>query len=270
MLFQPSEASIFKLFSLKDNVSLITGGARGIGLGAAIGLAEAGSDIAITYNSSKPDEVKKVEEIFQELGVRFKAYKCNVVNKKDIEACVNQVVSDFGRLDIVVPNAGVAVHQEAEKFTEENYHKTLSVNLDGAFFTAQAAANAFKKQKENSESFNQGRIVFTASISSSIVNYPQPQAPYNASKAAVVRLAKCLAVEWVDFARVNCVSPGYIATEMTDVHPEEWKKIWFSLIPAKRMCSVYELKGVYVFLASQASSYVTGEEVIVGGGYALL
>lgn len=270
MLYKPSEAPVFDLFSLKGDVSLVTGGARGIGLGAAIGLAEAGSDVAITYNSSKADEVKAVEEIFRELGVRFKAYKCNVVNKEDIESCVQQVLRDFGRLDVVVPNAGVAIQQEAEKFTLENYRKTMNVNLDGAFFTAQAAANAFRKQRGKSDSFKQGRIVFMASISSIVVNYPQPQAPYNASKAAVVRLAKCLAVEWVDFARVNCVSPGYIATEMTGTQPEEWKKVWFSQIPAKRMCSPYELKGVYVFLASQASSYVTGEEVIVGGGYALL
>lgn len=269
MLFQPKDSPVLSLFSLKSEVALITGGARGIGLGAAIGLAEAGADIAITYNSLKPEEVKQVETIFKDLGVKFKAYQCNVVNKKEIAACVEHVLQDFGRLDVVVPNAGVAIQQKGEDFSEENYHKTISVNLDGAFFTAQAAANAFKKQKENGQ-FKQGRIVFTASISSSIVNYPQPQAPYNASKAALVRLAKCLAVEWVDFARVNCVSPGYIQTDMTDCHPEEWRKVWSGLIPAGRMCSTYELKGLYVFLASHASSYITGEEIIAGGGYSLI
>ena len=106
-------------------------------------------------------------------------------------------------------------------------------------------------------------------MSSLIVNHPQKQAPYNASKAGLVRLAKCLAVEWVDFARVNCVSPGYIDTDMLDVHPKEWRDTWFAQIPAQRLCQTYELKGVYVFLASNASSYITGEELVVGGGYTL-
>lgn len=269
MLYQPEDASVLQLFSLKNNVSLITGGARGIGLGAAIGLAEAGSAIAVTYNTSKPEEVAKVEAKFKELGVKFKAYQCNVKSRQSIFDCVNQVLEDFGRLDVVVANAGVCLHKKAEEYTEEDYRNTMDVNIDGVFFTAQAAYDAFKKQKEASDSFKQGRIVITASISSSVVNWPQPQAPYNASKAGVVRMAKCLAVEWIDVCRVNCVSPGYIATDMTQVS-EEWERIWYSLIPAKRMSATYELKGVYVFLASNASSYMTGEEVVVGGAYALI
>ena len=118
-------------------------------------------------------------------------------------------MKDFGRLDVVVPNAGIACHVPAEDFTEEEYRNIMAVNLDGAFFTAQAAAQAFKKQKA-SGILQQGRIVFTASVSSLIVNHPQKQAPYNASKAGLVRLAKCLAVEWVDVAGVNCVAPGFI------------------------------------------------------------
>lgn len=268
MLFKNKDANVFDLFSLKGRVSLITGGSRGIGLGAAIGLAEAGSSIAITYNTSLPSHIEELKAKFKEMGVTFKAYQCNVTKKDSILECVDKVLEDFGRLDIVVPNAGIAIHTPAEDSTESEYRQIMDVNLDGAFFTAQAAARAFQKQVSQG-TLDQGRIVFTASISSQIVNFPQKQAAYNASKAGLVRLAKCLSVEWIDFARVNCVSPGYIDTDMLDVHPKEWRETWFSMIPAQRLCSTYELKGVYVFLSSNASSYLTGEEVVVGGGYTL-
>lgn len=268
MLYQNADGPVLDLFKLNDKVSLVTGGSRGIGLGAAIALAEAGSNVAITYNSTSSDEIGAIEKRFAALGVKFKAYKTNVLEKSQIFATVDAVVRDFGMLHIVVANAGIAVHEPAESFSEDAYRQTMGVNLDGAFFTAQAAAQAFQNQQHLPD-FRQGRIIFTASVSSGIVNFPQKQAPYNASKAAVVRLAKCLAVEWVDFARVNCVSPGYIATDMLDVHPQQWRDVWFSMIPAGRLCATYELKGVYVFLASDASSYLTGEEVVVGGGYTL-
>lgn len=268
MLFQDPDAPVLQQFSLSGSVSLVTGGSRGIGLAAAIGLAEAGSDIAITYKSSLVSTISELEESFLKLGRRFKAYKCNVLIKAEIESCVQQVYADFGSLHVVVANAGIAIHEAAEDTTEEQFREVMGVNLDGAYFTAQAAAHIFKRQQEEKH-FKQGRLIFTASISSQIVNFPQKQAVYNASKAGVVRLAKCLAVEWIDFARVNCVSPGYIATDMLDIHPAEWRETWFLMIPASRLCQPYELKGVYVFLASSASSYVTGEEITVGGGYTL-
>lgn len=268
MLYQSKDSPVLKLFSLKEKVSFITGGSRGIGLAAAIGLAEAGSNIAITYNTSSAEHIATVKKQFTELGVEFSAYKCNVSDKEEIKTCLERVLSEFGRVDIVVPNAGIAIHGPAENFSEADYRNTIAVNLDGAFYTAQAAANIFKKEKECGI-IQQGRIIFTASVSSLIVNFPQKQAAYNSSKAGLVRLAKCLSVEWVDFARVNCVSPGYINTEMLDVHPQEWKDTWFSMIPAQRLCATYELKGVYVFLASDASSYITGEEIVAAGGYTL-
>lgn len=122
----------------------------------------------------------------------------------------------------------------------------MSVNLDGAFYTAQAAGRIFKSQ-------GHGNIIFTASVSAVLVNLPQKQAAYNASKAAVVHLAKSLAVEWVDFCRVNCISPGYIATDMLDHLPQEWKDRWYQDVPAGRMCAPYELKGVSRLLRASLS-----------------
>lgn len=168
-----------------------------------------------------------------------------------------------------MPNSGIAQYGAAEDFTERAYRDTLGVNLDGAFFTAQAAANVFKRLVGENK-IKQGNIIFTASVSSTIVNYPQKQAPYNASKAGLVQLAKCLAVEWASFARVNCVSPGYIETDLLSAHPKEWRDRWFSMIPSERLCQTYELKGTYVYLASEASSYMTGAELIVDGAVSVL
>lgn len=164
---------------------------------------------------------------------------------KAIAATLLQVANDFGKLDIVVANAGIASHHPAEEYTTEQWSEIMKVNLDGAFWTAQAAAKIFKPQ-------GFGALIFTASVSAILVNVPQKQAAYNASKAGLLQLAKCLAVEWVDFCRVNCVSPGFIATDMLSVHPEEWRKQWFSMIPAQRLCDPYELKGVSLSRALQS------------------
>lgn len=125
----------------------------------------------------------------------------------------------------------------------------MQVNLDGAMYTAQAAGKIFKSQGPGS-----GRMIFTASVSGILVNVPQKQSAYNATKAAVIHLAKSLAVEWVDFATVNCISPGFIDTDMLSVHPQEWRDKWFEMIPGRRLCKTAELKGVSFVLSSIAMS----------------
>lgn len=169
--------------------------------------------------------------------MKCQAYQSEVKDSAAIEATLQQIAKDFGKLDIVVGNAGIASHHPAEDYTNEQWSEIMKVNLDGAFYTAQAAARIFKAQ-------GHGNLIFTASVSAILVNVPQKQAAYNASKAGLVQLARCLSVEWVDFCRVNCVSPGFIATDMLSVHPEEWRKQWFEMIPARRLCDPYELKGV--------------------------
>lgn len=264
-LYQPENKPVRSLFDLTGKVSAITGGTRGIGYAAAQGLAEAGSDVALIYFSSSPESVDEAAtKLAQETGVKVRTYQADVRNKANITQVIEKIAADFGRLDVVVPNSGVAIYGAGEEFSEDAYRETLAINLDGAFFTAQAAANVFKRLVA-AQTIRQGSIVFTASVSSGIVNYPQKQAPYNASKAGLVQLAKCLAVEWVGFARVNCVSPGYIATDLLDAQPQEWKDKWFAMIPSERMAQAYEMKGTYVYLASDASSYTTGAEIIAAG-----
>lgn len=192
--------------------------------------------VALIYSSTKTaaDIAAAME---QETGVTCKAYQADVSKPEQIEAALKQIEGDFGRLDIVVANAGIASHHPAEDYTPEQFGEVTKINLDGAFYTAQSASRIFKRQ-------GSGNLIFTASVSAILVNVPQKQAAYNASKAGLVQLARCLAVEWVDFCRVNCVSPGFIATDMLQVHPQEWRDKWFTMIPAQRVCSPHELKGV--------------------------
>ncbi|KAL4929749.1 SDR family oxidoreductase [Aspergillus undulatus] len=263
VLHQPQNQHVTKAFNLSGKVAVVTGGARGIGLEVSRGLAEAGADIAIIYNTSSTANTT-ASEIAATNKIRARAYQANVSDKPAIESAINQIKTDFGRIDIVIINSGIASSVPAEEYTVGEWRSIMDVNLDGAFYTAQAAAKAFKEQK-----MTKGNIVFTASVSAGLVNVPQKQAAYNASKAAVVQLAKCLSVEWVDICRVNCISPGFIATEILDHHPKEWREKWFDMIPAKRMAQTYELKGAYVFAASDASSYMTGADITIDGGYTL-
>lgn len=205
------------------------------------------------YNSSKTANAIAAE-IASANNIRAAAYQANVTNQSEIESVIQTIAKDFGRLDILVANSGIASCVAAEDYTTEQWSEIMKVNLDGAFYSAQAAARIFKTQ-------GYGNVIFTASVSATLVNVPQKQAAvsqllvwnetiladglqYNASKAGVIQLAKCLSVEWVDFCRVNCISPGFIATEILDIHPKEWREKWMSMIPANRMAQTYELKGV--------------------------
>ncbi|KAL2005424.1 hypothetical protein VTN00DRAFT_2635 [Thermoascus crustaceus] len=261
VLAKPENKHVLKSFDLTGKVAAVTGGARGIGLEVSKALAEAGADVALIYNSSKNAETLAAE-IASESKVKTAAYKADVSNQQEIENTVQQIAQDFGKLDIMVVNSGIASHHPAEGYTTEQWSRITKVNLDGAFYTAQAAGKIFKTQ-------GSGNVIFTASVSATLVNLPQKQAAYNASKAGVVQLAKCLAVEWVDFCRVNCISPGFIVTDILDIHPKEWRETWHDMVPARRFADAYELKGAYVFCASDASSYMTGANLVIDGGYTL-
>lgn len=209
-----SAAPVLSHFSLAGKVALVTGGCRGIGLEASRALAEAGATVAITYTSTKPEEADRIaaELSASGNGVTVKAYKCDVKSKASVDETVAQVAADFGRLDICVANAGISGHVPALEYGEAETRELMDVNFNGAFWTAQAAARVFEAQHKAGGD-GRASIVITSSVSGVLVNVPQRQSVYNASKAAITHLAKSLAVEWVDFARVNCISPGYIATD---------------------------------------------------------
>ncbi|KAK5222623.1 hypothetical protein LTR99_005630 [Exophiala xenobiotica] len=264
-LRQPSTSTspVLEQFSLAGKICLVVGGSGGIGPHIVQGLAEAGADVAFTYHTSKV-AAKTATSIAQSTGRRIEAFHADVTSRADIASTTQRVAAEFGngRLDVVVANAGVCAQVSGLDYTEESWRWNNSVNFDGVMWTAQAAGRIFKSQ-------GHGNLIITASVSSVLVNTPQHQAAYNASKAAAAHLGKGLAVEWVDFARVNSVSPGYVGTKMTRSQPKDIQDQWISQIPARRIADPAELKGLYVFLASEASSYMTGANVIVDGGFSI-
>lgn len=275
----PESSRVLPLFSLKGRTAIVSGAGAGIGLAVAQALAEAGSNVAIWYNSNKNAHAE-AEKIEKEYGVKCKAYQVNILSYEGVAAAVEHAIRDFnGRLDIFIANSGIPWTQGPAIFGElDHYQKVISTDLDGTFYCARVAGLHWRRQKKEQTTidgkplepaFREGSFVATASMSGHIVNTPQLQAPYNAAKAAVIHLCKCLAVEWVGFARANSVSPGYIATEISDFVPKETKNIWRDKIPMGREGEASELKGAFLYLASDAASYTTGADLIVDGGYCL-
>jgi sorbose reductase len=201
-----TDAPVLSQFSLRGKVAAVTGGAKGIGKEIVRGLAEAGAEVALIYATSADAAAQTAEEVASATGVTVRTYQSDVRSRESIASTVDEIVRDFGRLDVMVANSGVCADIPNLEYTEETWQANNSVNYDGVMWTAQAAGKVFKKQ-------GRGNLIITASVSATLVNIPQRQAAYNASKAAAVHLAKSLAVEWVDFARVNSVSPGFIETD---------------------------------------------------------
>ena len=206
-----------------------------------------------------------------ELTLPGQAYQVNVTAASAVDAAIRSQVSEFNnRLDVFVANSGVPWQEGAlTSGSLEHYRKVVTTDLDGTFYCARTAGQIFLAQKESGSvpGFKYGSFIATASMSGHIVNIPQLQAAYNAAKAGVIQMCKSLAVEWVRFARVNSVSPGYMATEISDFIDAEVKGMWRDKIPMGREGEPEELKGAYLYLASDASSYTTGEDILVDGGY---
>lgn len=250
------------LFSLKDKVTVVTGGAQGIGRIVAQYLADSGSDIVIF---DLTDATKVASDIAQKFGVKAKAYCCNVTDPENIKSCIAQAAQDMGTLDLLFNNAGICHHKEALLCSAGEWKKVIDVNLNGVFFVAQAFANHLIDNGKT------GNIVNTASMSGTIVNIPQCQASYNASKAGVVHLTKSLAVELaLKGIRVNSISPGYIKTEMTGSVRQDWQDYWINSIPFKRMGTPEELAGAVIYLLSDASTYTSGADLIIDGAFTVV
>jgi sorbose reductase len=200
-----------------------------------------------------------------------------VTDEKDVWNSIHNIAKEFnGRLDIFVANAGIPWTQGRMIDGEtSHYHKVVATDLDSVFYCAKAAGEIWRRQYtsgkslsgETLENYSYGSFIATASMSGHIANIPQLQSAYNAAKAGVVHLTRSFAVEWVKFARANTISPGYMATEISKFIPPETKAIWRQKIPMGREGEAHELKGAYLYLASDASSYTTGTDLLVDGGY---
>jgi len=258
----PKAEHLMDLFSLKGKVVVITGasGPRGMGIEAARGCAEMGADVAITYASRPEGGEKNAKELAESYGVKAKAYKLQVDKYESAEQLVKDVIKDFGKIDAFIANAGATADSGILDGTVEAWNHVVNVDLNGTFHCAKAVGHHFKERKT-------GSLVITASMSGHIANFPQEQTSYNVAKAGCIHMARSLANEWRDFARVNSISPGYINTGLSDFVPKETQELWHSMIPMGRDGEAKELKGAYVYLVSDASTYTTGADIVIDGGY---
>jgi len=196
---------------------------------------------------------------------KIHGYECDTSSEEGVKSTWNKIVKDFGKVDILVTNAGITGGAPAEDYNYDDFKKMIDVNLQGTFLFSRTAGKWWIENKVD------GRILIVSSMSGSIVNRPQKQSAYNASKAASAHLMKSLASEWAPHGiRVNALSPGYIQTEANEGEEmEKLSKQWINDIPMGRIAKPEEFRGAAVWLVSDASSYVTGSEILVDGGYTI-
>jgi sorbose reductase len=249
------------LFGLKGKVAVVTGGGRGIGQVVAVGLARAGAEVAILNRSGADETV----QLIQRAGGKGYFVAADVTEEKEVDAALAEILARSGSIDVVFNNAGICMHQTTLEATAAEFREVLDVNVTGEFIVARAAGRIMIERGIR------GSIVNMASMSGSIVNVPQWQCSYNASKAAVIHLTRSLAAEWAEHGiRVNSISPGYIATPMSVDTPQALKDAWMPLIPMHRMGKPEELIPAILYLASAAAGYTSGSDVIVDGAYTCL
>jgi sorbose reductase len=250
-----------ELFGLKGKVAVVTGGGRGIGQVVAVGLARAGAEVAILNRTDAGETLR----LIQAAGGKGYFIATDVTREEQVDAAFAQILSRSRSVDVVFNNAGICMHQTSLEATVAEFRQVMDVNVTGEFIVARAAGRIMIERGIR------GSIINMASMSGSIVNVPQWQASYNASKAAVIHLTRSLAAEWAEQGiRVNSLSPGYIATPMATDTPQELRDAWDRLIPMHRMGKPEELVPAILCLASAASGYTSGSDVVIDGAYSCL
>lgn len=244
---------------LKDQAALVTGGGAGIGAATAKLLAENGA--AVMVADWNEDAAKASAETIRKAGGKAAHLKADVSRQADAKRAADATVEAFGRIDILINNAGITRDSSALKMTPEQWDQVIGVNLTGVFYCSQAAA-AYMREK------GYGRIVSASSISG-FGNFGQ--ANYSATKAGLVGMTRTLAIEWGRYGiTVNAVAPGYIRTSMTDAIPDEVREASIKRIPMGRVGEPYDIARIYLFLVSPESSFITGALLVADGGQTLL
>ena len=246
-------------FNLKGKVSLITGAARGLGKACALALAHAGSDIALGLRDVNTAE--NLEQEIRAMGKKVIRLQMDVSNLKQINSSVERVVEEFGKIDILVNNVGIAPANPAEKVTEEDFDQTINLNLKGTFFTAQAVGKQMIKQ-------GYGRIINMSSQAGFVAL--DDESIYCMTKAGINHLTKNLASEWAKYnINVNAVAPTFIETPGTEpwLNDKDFRQSVLDRIPLGRIGKPMEVAGAVVFLASDAASLITGDIMLIDGGW---
>lgn len=250
---------------LEGRVAVVTGGARGIGYSLASALARQGASVALL--DLLPEVEESARRLADETGAVTASATVDVTDSKSVETGFAAVREALGTADVLVTAAGITIWGDSAEVDQRTWTKVIDVNLNGTFYSTQCFARPLLAEGRA------GSAILISSMSGRIVNLPQRQASYNSSKAAVDQLAKSLAVEWAPTIRVNAIAPGYILSDMTRQFTESNPELatdWVSMIPAGRMGEPADLDGVVLLLASSASSYLTGQTLVIDGGYTAL
>ena len=246
------------VFSLKGKIAIVTGCRRGIGKAIALGLAGSGADVVCCDFVTNDGELEEVITQIQALGCRSMAVKADVTNSSDVDKLVNQVLNKFNKIDILVNNVGVMVRKPIMEYSEAEWDRVLNVNLKSAFLCSQAVSRIMVTQ-------NRGSIINLSSVCA--IKVSTTRGAYHIAKAGVSMLTKVLALELADKnVRVNAIAPGGVKT---DWNVWEWDGPENELKPMKRMAESNEIVGGAIFLASDASSYITGHVLLIDGGESL-
>ncbi|WP_129722041.1 3-oxoacyl-[acyl-carrier-protein] reductase [Xylanivirga thermophila] len=243
--------------SIEDKIALVTGASRGIGKATAIYLADLGANVAINYSSDEQGAMSVVEEI-RKHGRKSKAFKANVSCMEDVQAMMDEIRQEFGGLDILVNNAGITKDALLVRMKPEDWEKVIDVNLNGVFNCTKSAARIMMRQRR-------GNIINISSVIGLTGN--AGQANYAAAKAGIIGFSKSIAKELASRGiRVNVVAPGFIQTDMTGMLPQNIKEELLSKIPLGRYGDPMDIAHLVGFLASDESSYITGQVINVDGG----
>ena len=249
--------------NLTGKVALVTGAARGIGAAIALKLADRGADVAIC--DLKPEWCDETVSAVAAAGAEAIALGCNVADSKDVDACVKAVIAKFGKVDIMVNNAGITKDGLLMRMSDEDWDAVINVNLKGTFLFTRAVARPMMKNKAADGTQLGGSIVNLASVVGIMGN--AGQANYTASKGGVIALTKTTAKELGSRnIRCNAVAPGFIQSKMTDVLPDDVKKAYMDTIPLKRFGTADDIANCVAFLVSPEASYITGQIISVNGG----
>ncbi len=252
---------LMEKLSLKGRTGIVTGGGQGLGRAFCQGFAEMGANIVVAEINEETGAQAAKE--LAALGVETRFIRVDATKRADLDAAVQAALAIGGRVDFMMNNAGITLWQEAENVSEADWRKVMAINVDAVMYGCQAVFPVMKKQ-------GKGSIINTASMSAHIVNVPQYQASYNTSKAAVMHLTKSLAVEWAQYGiRVNSISPGYMNGPMAGKFFDDPKigPVWRGMTPMRRPGEPEELCGAAVLLASDASSFTTGSDYVMDGGF---
>ena len=244
---------------MKNKVALITGSSRGIGRATITEFAKKGYNVVINYKNSEKEATELKEQLQNDYNIKALAIRADVSNEEEVKEMVNIIISEFGHIDVLVNNAGIAIDKDFEERTIDDWQKTLNTNLIGPFVVSKCVGEVMLNQKK-------GKII-NISSTNGINSFFPTSIDYDASKAGVINLTHNLAIQYAPYINVNCVAPGWVNTEMNKELPKELIEEETEKIYKKRFAEPSEIGKVVCFLASDDADFINDEVIKIDGGY---